>query len=504
MDAINRPLRVLLCHSTKDWQAAHDLFLQWKEINWLGVWFVGSKLDFDQNWEVEVRSAVNHADVIVALISRQSYKKESYFYPDPNFVFDIIESNPRDDLLLLPLILGRFGVPKEMIANGIVYSQKKYRRLVEQQVLADLRQHAIELGLSVDKSTHDPLPELGIQWSPTRWKEVKTIFNDSTGERKVSQTLSPKSFKRKPKIVSWVLVALTLIVIIGIGLFVSYVNNGGNTNSVGAPIVGKALNIIMSPTPVVEQIPVIPPTFEPSAGDVQFSTMDGAAMVYVPKGEFMMGGSYVVPEYIHSVNLSAFWMDKFEVTNEQYARCVKAGACPPPASSKSYDDPAFKDHPVIYVDWDAAKNYCTWAGRRLPTEAEWEKAARGIDKRTFPQKAFPWGSAISCEYANYDGNKCVGGTTPVGSYPEGVSPYGALDMAGNVWEWVSDWYDENYYTLNNPPTNPQGPSTGEHKVLRGGSWISTWNYLRVTDRWRNLPSYTSDFIGFRCAMSADD
>ncbi|HEX5943767.1 MAG TPA: SUMF1/EgtB/PvdO family nonheme iron enzyme [Anaerolineales bacterium] len=218
------------------------------------------------------------------------------------------------------------------------------------------------------------------------------------------------------------------------------------------------------------------------------------SMVFVPAGEFIMGNN--------TVHLDAFWIDKTEVTNSMYARCVQAGTCSAPRSSRShtreiyYGDHEFDDYPVIYVSWVDAQNYCSWAGGRLPTEAEWEKAARGSDGRPFPWgEVDPTGVGDLLNYRAQD-------TTQVGLYPAGASPYGVLDMAGNVSEWVADWLSQDYY--NNPPTaNPLGPDSGEYRVWRGGSWANTSvDRVRIYSRTGNFPTDSSSGIGFRCARDA--
>ena len=233
-------------------------------------------------------------------------------------------------------------------------------------------------------------------------------------------------------------------------------------------------------------------------------------MVFVPAGEFPMGSETGDADErpIHSVYLDAFYIDMFEVTNGHYRLCVDDGACSPPLETglstraSYYGNPDFDDFPVVYVNWEMAQAYCAWRGMGLPSEAQWEKAARGTDGRTYP-----WGEGIDCQHANYyrqEGNDfiaCVGDTARVGSYERGQSPYGAYDMTGNVWEWVGDWYDVSYY-LESPPSNPPGPDSGRARVVRGGSWGFSDFSVRAARRYWFHPANALENVGFRCARDA--
>ncbi|MCU0489328.1 MAG: formylglycine-generating enzyme family protein [Anaerolineales bacterium] len=249
-----------------------------------------------------------------------------------------------------------------------------------------------------------------------------------------------------------------------------------------------------------------------------FTTIDSGSYpgetILIPAGEFQMGCDpahndgftcYSSQLPLHTVYLDAYSIGKYEVTNAEYAQCVAGGGCTAPGSfasnthSSYYGNPTYADYPVIYVDWYQATDYCTWAGGRLPTEAEWEKAARGTSVI-----AYPWGEQRpNCTQANWDPGEatCVGDTSMVGSYPLGASPYGVMDMAGNVWEWVNDWYSSSYYS-GSPYSNPPGPDTGVNKVLRGGSFQSgSPVILLVAYRgFYNVPSYQYYTYGIRCVV----
>jgi formylglycine-generating enzyme required for sulfatase activity len=329
----------------------------------------------------------------------------------------------------------------------------------------------------------------------------------------------------------WALVgaaaALSLgLLVVGV---VALVGKDGRSEPVGAraTTVPKAA-ASPSATPTSTREPTATPTEPPptvsapanaSAGDTWTRPRDGMVMVYVPAGEFLMGSSENVgsadehPQ--HVVFLDAFWMDQTEVTNHQYQHCVAAGHCAEPGFR---EDDRFQapNQPVIGVRWEHAVAYCEWAGARLPTEAQWEKAARGTDGR-----AYPWGNTFDASRLNFCDRNCLykeehdkyilkldeeddgyAQTAPVGSFPAGASPYGALDMAGNVDEWVADWYAKDYYSRS-PGHNPQGPDPADSRVLRGGAWYNSGiDETRSANRnghtnevWR----YSYD-IGFRCCV----
>ena len=255
---------------------------------------------------------------------------------------------------------------------------------------------------------------------------------------------------------------------------------------------------------------------------VQVQTPAGTMheLARVPAGYFAMGSpeGRADEQPVHQVYLDEFYIDRFEVNNDQYAAFLNAIGRNEDGEGHllfdifdadaqiHYDEryaplPGTGQRPVAEVSWYGARAYCTWAGMQLPTEAMWEKAARGTDSRIYP-----WGNSIDRSRANYGKESCCRGddsdgffdSAPVGSYQRGVSPYGAYDMGGNVWEWVVDWYGEEYYAQSTD-RDPQGPDAGISRVLRGGSLSSDPYRLRTTDRSGLPPSATYIIVGFRCA-----
>lgn len=290
------------------------------------------------------------------------------------------------------------------------------------------------------------------------------------------------------------------------------------------------------PAPTSTPEPTLTPA-DLSLGSSWSRPFDDMVMLYVPGGEFRMGtdddqmrislevcgvtasrmfgpgsrcfaSEFADETPAHTVELDSFWIDRTEVTNAQYGRCVEAGACRPPVESGSYSresyygDGAFDDYPVVWVGWQQAVDYCAWVGARLPTEAEWEYAARGPEGFLFP-----WGDTFDGTRLNYCDAHCELGpndpsiddgypdTAPVGSYPSGASWCGALDMAGNVREWVADWFGPYY----GRQANPRGPRSGDMIVSRGGSWLDPPENVRSAKRGRNTTDFAIYKLGIRCA-----
>ncbi|HRQ24480.1 MAG TPA: formylglycine-generating enzyme family protein [Anaerolineales bacterium] len=261
------------------------------------------------------------------------------------------------------------------------------------------------------------------------------------------------------------------------------------------------------------------------AGEIRINPQDQAEIIYIPAATFDMGLSNAQSNILaskwntkpilleqsqpqHSVSLGAFWIYRTEVSNDMYRQCVKAGRCIAPLQGNSatrssyYDNENFSNYPVVYVSWQMSQMYCEWAGGSLPTEAQWEYAARGPDGYLYPWGNSSWSSAL----ANVE-NSNIGDTSPVDAYSAGASSFGVLNMSGNVFEWVFDWYRKDYYKTNTNWSNPMGPENGDIyqgeqlKSIRGGSFynpignssVGIHDWERGNSSWYN--------VGFRCAVA---
>lgn len=319
---------------------------------------------------------------------------------------------------------------------------------------------------------------------------------------------------------------------------------GQSATDAGVPTVTESAEAatatleVLPPTATPTQVPpTATSTLEPSetptptpteeAGPIPVGSavnaIDTAELVLVPAGEFTMGSDPETdPNFwgaegpTHTVTLDAYWIYKHEVTVGMYTSCYQAGYCPPAyLQTASHPDlEAYRgeaDLPMVFVTWEEASFYCDWAADGLPTEAQWEKAARGTSEGLFPWGKLPFEEG----FANYCGLECEDSaselaafddgyplTAPVGSFPAGASPYGAMDMAGNVWEWTADYFGQSYYSIS-PQENPNGPATGDRYVIRGGGFRNGLAGLRVVARISLEPDAAMNTVGFRCVVNEE-
>ncbi|MDX1413861.1 MAG: bifunctional serine/threonine-protein kinase/formylglycine-generating enzyme family protein [Candidatus Promineifilaceae bacterium] len=333
--------------------------------------------------------------------------------------------------------------------------------------------------------------------------------------------LPPSRRRRMETRAIWGLGALLILVIIA-GVSISVFNLGGAANvteaeataTLESAVVAALTAVAPTATPTPE--PTAPPTPTPEP----FITKTGSRMIFIPEGLFLMGNDESEnrdEQPSHIVNLGAFYIDETEVSNKDYAQCVADEACRPPVSPNAtlhnsyYGDPAFDDFPVIFVNWFDADTYCQWREARLPSEAEWEKAA-GYDPVEELRYLYPWGDTFDGTLLNYCDQNCPrdhrdaavddghGDTAPAAGYEQGRSPLNIYNMSGNVMEWVNDWYDSRFYR-DSTDTNPLGPLEGQFKVMRGGSWLSPAEETTVTIRDSFDPLVARANLGFRCAMT---
>jgi len=471
------------------------------------AWLDKENLLPGQDWELEIRKAVREADVVVVCLSKQ-FNQAGFRQKEVRLALDTAMEKPESEIFIIPARLEECDTLESLRKWHWVdlFDLSGYEYLIRA-----LCRHAEEIGVILQPARKNNL------FSPNTHQKQKlpeTYHPDSKDVTPRKKSFASKNVKegftfplelpqKHPK--GKFDLSVLLFVIFILALFV-------------IPVVitilsdrGYKFGIPGSPSNPFTQTPTFAPTitYTPTPalgiGSTRASIVDGMVMVYVPAGEFTMGSDTGDTDErpVHTVYLDAFWIDRTEVTNAMYAKCVQTGVCQPPIKTSSYNrsyyfgNPVFGNYPVIYVDWNMATAYCSWAGRRLPTEAEWEKAAHGTDERTYP-----WGEEIDCNKANYGG--CVGDTTEVGSYESGKSPYGVYDMAGNVWEWVGSVYEPYPYNQSNVVDNLTGLDS---PVLRGGGWRKgdTSFYVRSSNRDKDVLPYNDyelDHNGFRCALDA--
>jgi formylglycine-generating enzyme required for sulfatase activity len=506
MPEAKHPLKVFLCHASQDKPVVRELSRRLVGEGWIDTWQDEKNLLPGQDWRVKIEEAVEDADVVIICLSNHSVSKEGHVQKELRYAREIALEKPEDAIFLIPLRLDECEVPRGLRFYQWVdyFGEKKdssYIALVtslrlryEQKLKAEKeerlrreeqeREAAEKVRLKAKEEERKRIAREKVEREDAERKQEEPNKGKRTdsGDKEIKQKI--ERYKKNIQPILWV--GVPIILAIG---FYAFLNRSLPLPEATPPVTATVtLTKEPSETPKPTAIPPTS-TLSPTPLPPEITDAKGVPMVLVPAGEFTMGRSAAENKEMpaHKVYLDAFYMDIYEITNARYIAFLNAGARPTIGIRSGYPD-----FPVN-TTWFESETYCKWRGARLPTEAEWEKAARGTDDRTYP-----WGESIDCSYANYW--KCKGDTTKVGSYEKGKSPYGIYDMAGNLAEWVADWFSDTYYN-NSPFTNPLGPQTGEQKVRRGGSWYFSEDSLRVSSRFGNDPNIGVDAFGFRCARS---
>ncbi len=567
-----RLLRVFLCHASQDKPAVWRLH-RYLTQHGVKPWLDQVDLLPGEDWEVEIPNAIFSSDVILVCLSKNSVNKEGMVQKEISFALDKALEKPGKIFIIplkleecdVPSRLNRYQWVDYYRSDGrkrlLMGLNKRVAELgdeVSPVIMEDSRQRTprppspkpeikqeeqVAIVPPKEESKEKPKEETTTQISPLPLN-VEQRENKPVQQKPFTKILDPSSLSPKDKSRSQDIPRETSKMreekisrvanpaykrLLGFGgialIFFLFAAFGGNyllnnfpvaktstvTPSVTSqPPTSTATKVPLTSTPAITPMPTL------GIGSTIISEKDGMVLVYVPAGEFTMGSyKYSDEQPIHQVNLDAFWIDQTEVTNKMYAQCVDAKQCDPPTKTSSYThpnyfgNPEFNDFPVIYVDWNMAKTYCEWAGRRLPTEAEWEKTA-SWDELKQEKYAYPWGNYFLRNPANYCDVLCTfdwaekyqsdrwSETSTVKSYPDGISAYGAYNMVGNVWEWVSSLYKPYPYDASDGRENM---SSSDVRVLRGGSWGSSISNVRSANRNWDNPTNSDSNIGFRCTRS---
>jgi formylglycine-generating enzyme required for sulfatase activity len=522
-----KPLRIFLSYAHADVVSVRKLHRYLREKGF-DVWFDKENLMPGHDWRLEIEDGLNNSDVVIVCLSQISVSKEGFVQREFKFALDRTLDMPDGRVFLIPVRLDNCKVPTRLSRYHWVdlFEREGYPRL-----LRGLKHCAEQLARArVDESQPvSSIPALDANFGapPSQAQDEATKREKQTAEderqaredaeaQRIAQKqadqerIAREKNERQQRARALFFGGLLLV---GVGILAIWLLGQAfpaKPTPTATLLASATATTTFTPAPPTTTLTPVPPTnipvtFTPSltptlvAGVVTTSPKDGMKLHYVPAGSFKMGSNndQADEKPAHQITLDAFWIDETEVTNKMYAICVKDTECQPPSSKDSsthkpyYDNSQFADYPVINVSWNDASAYCSWAGRKLPNEAQWEKAARGPNGNIYP-----WGDAApDNNLLNYNDN--AGDTSKVGSYPNGKSFYGAYDMAGNVWEWVNDWYD--VYPGGDPHATIRFGQT--YGVLRGGSWSVDNYYVRSSYRFYYYRIKSALDFGFRCALT---
>ena len=533
-----RPLKVFLCHASQDKPAVRKMYFYLKQ-HGIQPWLDREDLLPGQDWEVEIPKAIFTSDVILVCLSANSVNKEGYVQKEIAFALDKAMEKPQGTIFIIPVKLEECIVPSRLsryqwvdyyrpdgrkkLLMGLNMRVQGLGEDVSPVIMEDSRQRATRTQPIKEEVLKEPKKEPLVQNSPVAESRSDKLVQAKPFTRILDpsklapqKTLAKTNTRPDTKRLFFGLGGLALIGLFFLGLYV-FSPPPSELKPTSTPTL---MEFTKTPKPSTATHAPATNTPQPTPtlgiGSTMVSEKDGMVMVYVPAGEFTMGSDAgnVDEQPVEQVYLEAFWIDQTEVTNGVFSKFVELTGYQTDAEKRGWSNIYYgswqqvngatwqhpqgsgdiilaDDNPVIHVSWNDAIAYCKWAGRDLPTEAQWEKAARSTDGRTYP-----WGEGIDCNKANYD--SCVGNIVGVGSFLEYASIYGALDMTGNVWEWVRSLYRPYPYETNDGREDLKASGI---RGLRGGSWYDSEYNVRSTLRYKTGPTDSGSLFGFRCALS---
>jgi len=545
MPDTSRPLKIFLSYASQDKLLVRKLSERLACEEWIDPWVDEKKLLPGQDWRLKIEEAVETSDIVIICLSTNSVSKEGFVQKELRYAKEISLEKPEETIFLIPLRLDDcepprglrffqwadyFGDKQEETYQALLqslnlrYTQKlkheaeerarlekvKSEQEAAERIAAEKARQAVAERIDLEKKEREAAQKAEHERKEretsemlAREREKQARIEKSRQEKQEQQAIQRATLIKR---VTDTAPVLRVVVVVGGGVLLSWFLLGLIYNNVlknfmyPARTPTKIATVIST---VTFQLPTLTPTVSPSPTitpiplPANITDDKGVQMALISEGYFTMGDEkYDNEKPVHEVYLESYYIDVYEVTNASYKACEDEGVCVPPQKKSSadqddyYGNPKFDNYPVVYVDWNMARTYCEWRKALLPTEAVWEKAARGT---ITPLNVFPWGDEIDETFANYNQN--IGDTTAVGTYKKGKSIYGIYDMGGNVWEWVSSLYIPYPYSATDgrEDFNATGP-----RILRGGSWLNIADNLRVTSRLRAGATNTSSYVGFRC------
>ncbi len=517
---MTRLLRVFLCHSSNDKPTVRELYQKLRAETWIDPWLDEEKLYPGQDWNMEIEKAVEAADAIIVCLSKGSITKEGYVQRELRTVLDFADYKPEGTLYIIPVRLEECEPPRRLRTWQYADYFEGQRERAFQRLLVSLNIRADALGLMTEELERKQIEEQGKREAEGRISTPKTPKPEvrKSEERVVSAPVTEELIEELKKEIpvkpfTKLLDPSSLSSKEGLHPQISGQDGALSTEVISkrvqkpspsksllwfgvSGVIFLGLLFVLFGRDYIFNNNKLPATeiSIPETDAPMISEKDDMTLVYVPSGEFIMGGYDTDDEKpVHAVNLDSFWIDQNEVSNYMYEKCVSEGKCNPPNDDYYFGNSNYANYPIVQVSWNDAVTYCSWANRRLPTEAEWEKAARGPSGNPYP-----WGSELPTKgLLNY--NKNIGAAVEIRTYPAGESFYGAYDMAGNVWEWVSTLYKPYPYDPDDGRENME--TSAGTRVFRGGSWKDADIYVRSANRGLDFPTVTSLTVGFRCAVS---